>query len=50
VWDFLPAEELIRVANTGNAGLAPKKWMEQLEAIRGLPETPAATDEKEAKP
>lgn len=48
VWDHLPAEELIKAANAGNAGLAPKKWTEQLEQIRGLPEVPLATDEENA--
>lgn len=45
LWDHLSAEEIIRLANVGNAGLAPKKWTEQLEQIRALPEPPA---EKEA--
>ena len=47
LWDHLPAEELIRLANAGNYGLAPKKWTEQLEQIRALPEPPAATPREE---
>lgn len=29
---------LIEFKMRGNAGLAPRKWREQLEAIRSLPE------------
>lgn len=40
IWDHLEAEDLIKAANAGNYGLAPKKWSEQLEQIRALPEPP----------
>lgn len=45
MWSHLPSEELIRLANAGNYGLAPKKWTEQLEEIRALDETPEPTEE-----
>lgn len=45
LWDHLAAEDLIKAATVGNFGLAPKKWTEQLEELRGLPETPPAIDE-----
>lgn len=34
----MSTEMLIALATKGNAGLAPKKWFEQLAAIRALPE------------
>lgn len=41
MWDHIPSDlsrMLIENMTRGNAGLAPKKWMAQLEAIRALPE------------
>lgn len=46
VWDHLTAEELIKAANVGNYGLAERKWKEQLEQIRSLPEPGPETKEK----
>jgi hypothetical protein len=37
MWDHLPVEMLI-AQNVPPYGLAPKRWLAQLEAIRGLPE------------
>ena len=38
MWSHLPVEALIEQATRGNYGLAPKKWTQQLEQIRNLPE------------
>lgn len=37
LWDHLPVEALI-AQKVPPYGLAPRKWREQLEAIRRLPE------------
>jgi hypothetical protein len=47
VWNFITAEQLIALSQNGNFGLAPRKWREQLDAIRALPEKPA-DDERRA--
>jgi hypothetical protein len=39
MWDHLPIEALIK-QNVPPYGLAPRRWLEQLEQIRKLPETP----------
>jgi hypothetical protein len=38
MWNHISAEDLIRLAQNGNYGLAPARWREQLEEIRRLPE------------
>jgi hypothetical protein len=38
MWNHLPAEALIK-RYVPPYGLAPRKWLEQLEQIRELPET-----------
>jgi hypothetical protein len=47
VWSHLPAEALI-ARYVPPYGLAPRKWMAQLEAIRQLPERPAEGPEEKA--
>jgi hypothetical protein len=46
LWDHIPIEVLIQ-KKVPPYGLAPKKWREQLEQIRSLPERPA-DDERRA--
>ena len=44
-WDYLNPDDLdmsrllIQKTQAGNYGLAPRKWLAQLEALRELPET-----------
>jgi hypothetical protein len=38
VWNFITAEQLIELSQNGNYGLGPRRWREQLESIRRLPE------------
>jgi hypothetical protein len=38
LWDHIPVETLSAQATTGNYGLAAKKWTQQLDEIRTLPE------------
>jgi hypothetical protein len=38
LWDHIPVEALI-AQKVPPYGLAPKRWLAQLEAIRKLPET-----------
>jgi hypothetical protein len=47
MWDHISAEDLIRLSQNGNYGLAPQKWRAQLAELRGLPET-RPDDERKA--
>jgi hypothetical protein len=48
VWEHLSPRDLdmsrllIEKKQTGNYGLAPKRWVAQLDALRGLPEAEQA--------
>jgi hypothetical protein len=46
MWNHISAEDLIRLSQNGNYGLAPGKWRAQLAELRGLPETERPDDEK----
>jgi hypothetical protein len=48
MWDHISAEDLIRLAQNGNYGLAPARWQAQLEQIRALPEPEPPEQEKAA--
>jgi hypothetical protein len=44
LWGWIPVEALI-AKNVPPYGLAPRKWLEQAEEIRRLPETDEPIDE-----